>query len=93
MTEPLKRASMTAYGDTGPIGLYENDHLVALSSGGSPSAPSNQWAEPGDTPNPKDVVEAAANRAICSGRLPLAQVQVSMASDWIALGRQLGAGN
>lgn len=93
VTEPLKRASMTAYGDTGPISSYQNDHLVALSSGGSPSDPRDQWAEPGATPNPKDAVEAAANRAICTGRLPLAQVQASMASDWIALGRQLGAGN
>ncbi len=92
VTEPLKRASMTAYGDTGPVSSYENDHLVALSSGGSPSDPRNQWAEPGATPNPKDGVEVAANRAICTGRLTLARAQTAMATDWIALGRQLGAG-
>ncbi len=92
VTEPLKRASMTAYDDTGPISSYEDDHLVALSSGGSPADPRNQWAEPGATPNPKDAVEVAANRAICTGRLTLDQAQTAMATDWITLGRQLGAG-
>ncbi len=48
--------------------------------------------EPGASPNPKDAVEAAANRAICTGRLTLTQVQAAMATDWIALGRQLGVG-
>ncbi|MDQ2726433.1 MAG: hypothetical protein M3Y91_00880 [Actinomycetota bacterium] len=72
----------------GPPGL----HLVALSSGGSPADPRNQWAEPGATPNPKDAVEVAANRAICAGRLSLDQAQTAMATDWIALGRQLDAG-
>jgi len=92
VTEPLKRASMVAYGERGPIGTYEEDHLVALGAGGSPSDPRNLWAEPGATPNPKDAVEAAANRAICTGRLTLSQVQAAMATDWIALGRQLGIG-
>ena len=92
VTEPLKRASMVAYGESGPIGAYQEDHLVALGAGGSPSDPRNLWAEPGASPNPKDAVEAAANRAICTGRLTLTQVPAAMATDWIALGRQLGIG-
>ncbi len=92
VTEPLKRASMVAYGERGPIGAYQEDHLVALGAGGSPSDPRNLWAEPGATPNPKDAVEVAANRAICSRLLTLTQVQAAMATDWIALGRQLGVG-
>jgi len=54
--------------------------------------PRNLWAEPGASPNPKDAVEAAANRAICTRRLTLTQIQAAMATDWIALGRQLGVG-
>lgn len=50
VTDPLKRASMVAYGESGPIGAYEEDHLVALGAGGSPSDPRNLWAEPGPAP-------------------------------------------
>ncbi len=92
VTEPLKRLGMAAYNDLGPIRGYEEDHLVAIEAGGSPDDPRNLWPEPGATPNRKDAVEHAANRAICTGRLTLARAQAAMATDWIAFGRQLGAG-
>ncbi len=47
VTEPLKRLGMAAYNDPGPISGYEEDHLVAIEAGGSPSDPRNLWPEPG----------------------------------------------
>lgn len=90
-TEPLKRHQMAAYGDTGTVSSYEEDHLIPLELGGNPTSPANLWPEPGASPNPKDRVESAARRAVCDGSVPLATAQADMASDWIALGRQLGA--
>jgi hypothetical protein len=90
-TDQLKRQQMTAYGDGGRPGSYEEDHLVPLSLGGAPSDPRNLWPEPGASPNPKDDVEAAANQAVCSGTMRLADAQSAIASDWVSLGQRLGA--
>jgi hypothetical protein len=90
-TEPLKRELMQRYGDTGSMGRYELDHLISLELGGNPTSPANLWPEPGASPNPKDQVETAANHAVCSGRMSLADVQHAIATNWIDLGRQLGA--
>lgn len=89
-TEPLKRQQMDLYGDTGSMSGYEEDHLIPLELGGSPADPKNLWPEPGASPNPKDDVEYAANRAVCRGTLPLAEAQREIASDWVSLGRSLG---
>ena len=89
-TEPLKYQQMAAYGEPGSAGNYEEDHLISLELGGSPSSPQNLWPEPGASPNPKDSVENAANRAVCSGRMTLAAAQQAIATDWIAFGQQLG---
>ena len=37
-----------------------------------------------------DPVENAAKVAVCSGRMTLADVQRKIATDWIALGHELG---
>ena len=50
----------------------------------------NLWPEPGASPNPKDAVEDAARRAVCDGSMSLTAAQQAMATDWIALGAQLG---
>ena len=98
-TEQLKRAQMTAYHRSGRIGLYEEDHLVALEIGGSPTDPKNLWPEPragapeadaGSTAEDKDLVENAAHSAVCTHRMSLAHAQVAMAADWTALGVELG---
>jgi hypothetical protein len=89
-TEPLKRQQMEAYGDTGPISTYEEDHLIPMELGGSPTSPENLWPEPGASPNPKDAVENAAKRAVCAARISLAAAQQDIASNWIAFGQQLG---
>ncbi len=89
-TEPLKYQQMAAYGETGSAGNYEEDHLVSLELGGSPTSPQNLWPEPGSSPNPKDSVENAAKRAVCDGQMTLAAAQQAIATNWITLGQQLG---
>ena len=89
-TEPLKRAQLAWYGDTAPIWTFEEDHLIPLELGGSPTSPQNLWPEPGASPNLKDAVEDAAHRAVCDGRLSLRAAQTAIASNWVALGEQLG---
>jgi hypothetical protein len=89
-TEPLKFEQMAAYGDGGSAGGYEEDHLIPLELGGSPTSPQNLWPEPGASPNPKDAVEDAANAAVCDGRISLAAAQQAIATNWIAFGQQLG---
>jgi hypothetical protein len=89
-TEPLKYKQMAAYGDTQPVSYYEEDHLIPLELGGSPTSPLNLWPEPGSSPNPKDAVENAAKRAVCSGQMTLVAAQQAIASNWIAFGQSLG---
>ena len=63
---------------------------MPLELGGAPQDLRNQWPERGASPNRKDEVELAANKAVCSGRMSLSEAQQRMASDWVALGLQLG---
>jgi hypothetical protein len=89
-TNRLKSQQMIAYGDRGPMSSYEEDHLIPLELGGSPTNPKNLWPEPGRVPNPKDAVENAAKRAVCSGRISLVAAQRAIAYNWIVFGHQLG---
>lgn len=89
-TEPLKIEQMAAYAETESIGSYEEDHLISLELGGSPTDRRNLWPEPGASPNPKDAVENAAREAVCDGRMPLVTAQQRIAGNWIALGQELG---
>lgn len=93
-TNRLKQQQIAAYGytDTDPQ-HYEEDHLISLELGGAPSDPRNLWPEPGASPNRKDKIENAAHDAVCSHRMSLADVQHQIATDWVSLGRQLGALN
>lgn len=88
-TNSLKLQQMAAYGDTQPPSQYEEDHLISLELGGSPTDPKNLWPEPG-AHNVKDTVENAAHKAVCNGTLTLAAAQHGIATDWVALGHQLG---
>jgi hypothetical protein len=89
-TDDLKRRQLIAYGVAGPTSAFEEDHLIPISLGGSPTDPHNLWPESGASPNPKDRVEAAAARAVCSGHLQLSNAQKAIATDWVAFGQQLG---
>ncbi len=80
---------MYFYGDRLPVSSYEEDHLIPLELGGSPTSAWNLWPEPGEYNNPKDKVENAAKYAVCGGRMSLVAAQRAMASNWINLGRPL----
>lgn len=96
ITSREKAANARSYGYTGSLHTGEYDHLISLELGGDPNDPRNLWVEPNDRPaatstnNSKDAVENAAHTAICAGRLPLDTVRTAIATDWVALGRQLG---
>jgi len=90
LTEPFKVAALRAYGERGPVGDYELDHLVPLELGGS-SDTANLWPEPDDHPRPgvansKDLVEHALHDLVCRGRaghrLGLVVAQRLIAADW-----------
>lgn len=68
---------------------YEEDHLVSLELGGSPTSPRNLWPEPhhvigGWGSYAKDQLENKLHTLVCRRRVPLAQAQRDIASDWIA---------
>jgi len=93
-TERLKIEQIREYGysDT-RLGDYEEDHLIPLELGGDPTSPRNLWPEPHDT-HPgsyeKDRVENDSHRAVCAGSMSLSHAQSLMASNWVALGHELG---
>jgi len=88
-TERFKfRVAYLAYGDPHSE-RTELDHLVSLELGGSNDA-TNLWPETPPTPNPKDKVENALHRAVCSGRVTLAAAQDAIASDWLTAEKKLG---
>jgi hypothetical protein len=99
VTEAEKRASLAAYGDSGPLSDYEYDHFVPLELGGAVNDPRNLWPEPGASPNPKDEVESALREQVCAGRMTLAQAQLAIARNWVKLatggsgGSSTGAGS
>jgi hypothetical protein len=90
VTEPEKRASLAAYGATGPVSAYEYDHFVPLELGGAVNDPRNLWPEPGASPNPKDTVESNLGSEVCAGRMTLAGARRAIVSDWTKLVGQGG---
>ena len=62
---------------------------MPLGLGGAPYDPRNLWPEPratadGWNADVKDELEAVLARLVCSGRVPLAEAQQAIATDWIA---------
>ena len=97
-TDALKRQQVAAYGESGRVSLYEEDHLVPLELGGDPRDPRNLWPEPRDVLLPgqgaetKDRLENTLHAAVCSGRLGLDDAQRAIAGDWwAAYGRYVGS--
>jgi hypothetical protein len=89
-TERLKRRQVREYRYTDRrLRDFEEDHLVSLGIGGSPTDPRNLWPEPrhvvgGWGSDAKDRLEERLHTAVCRGRLPLAEAQRAIAVDWIA---------
>jgi hypothetical protein len=66
---------------------YEEDHLIPLELGGSPTSPQNLWPEPWDGPwnaRVKDRLENYLHKQVCAGRMPIEEAQREIATDWIA---------
>jgi hypothetical protein len=90
ITTPEKRASMSAYGHGARLSGFEYDHLVSLELGGAVNDARNLWPEPdyevrsGFYLNPKDRLEGALNRLVCSGGMTLARAQRLIAGNWVA---------
>jgi hypothetical protein len=74
-TDALKRKQMRAYGETGSTSQYQEDHLISLELGGSPTDPRNLWPEPYPRASQVDQQENELNAEVCSGQLTLAEAQ------------------
>ena len=85
-TNALKRRQIVEYGYTDTnLADYEEDHLIPLELGGSPTDPKNLWPEPRNGSNPaskKDGVENSLHIKVCAGLVSLAIAQVSIATNW-----------
>ena len=74
-TNTLKRRQMRAYGETGPLSAYQEDHLISLELGGDPTDPRNLWPEPYPRASAVDAIENELNAKVCDGSLSLHDAQ------------------
>lgn len=93
-TERLKRKQIRQYHYSDyRMRDYEEDHLISLELGGSPSNPKNLWPEPhhvigGWGSYTKDKLENRLHSMVCHGQISLAKAQREIATDWIAAYKQ-----
>jgi hypothetical protein len=89
VTDVEKRGSLAAYGE-GPASRYEYDHFIPLELGGAVNDARNLWPERdyahrrGFYLNPKDKLETALKRLVCSRKMTLATAQREMAANWVS---------
>lgn len=88
-TYQLKRSQIREYNDSDPNARdYEEDHLIPLELGGSPTNARNLWPEayhasiPDGGAKNKDLVENYLHDQVCSRAMPLARAQHEIATDW-----------
>jgi hypothetical protein len=85
-TNKLKSKQLKQYGYADQnLRHYEEDHLIPLDIGGAPRDPQNLWPEPryGEwNADKKDELEKKAKKLVCSGKVPLRQMQQEIAKDW-----------
>lgn len=64
---------------------YEEDHLISLQLGGSPTDPKNLFPEPyaGKNARKKDVVETKLKRLVCAGTITLSVAQKAISTNWV----------
>lgn len=92
-TEKLKRLQIAEYHYRNhSLHAYEEDHLIPLELGGSPTAVKNLWPEfdGGHIPNPKDKVENALKDAVCDGTVTLNAARKAIARNWLTAEKSLG---
>jgi len=85
-TNKLKAQQIIDYGYTDTnMSNYEEDHLISLELGGSPTDTKNLWPEPYNIPNGarvKDRLENLLHKMVCNGTIPLATAQYEIATNW-----------
>lgn len=84
LKEQQLASGYTYQGDTNPSD-YEEDHLIPLELGGSPTSVMNLWPEPynvTDGARTKDRIENKLNSLVCAGSLGLAKAQQMIAINW-----------
>ncbi|MCL4366484.1 hypothetical protein M1437_04635, partial [Patescibacteria group bacterium] len=80
----VKQIQQYGYSDTSPKD-YEEDHLIPLEVGGSPTSEANLWPEPYNialNAKEKDKVENYLHSQVCSGKITLQQAQLEIANNW-----------
>jgi len=91
-TERLKRAQIRAYGYRDRyLRDYEEDHLIPLSIGGSPTDPRNLWPEPRHgrwNARKKDRLEYVLYKKVCRGEISLRDAQQGIRTHWPDLYRE-----
>ena len=63
---------------------YEEDHLISLEIGGSPTDPKNLWPQPyaGIGSRIKDQIENKLHDLVCSHKMLLTQAQKEISTNW-----------
>ncbi|GAC1366246.1 MAG: hypothetical protein NVSMB4_21020 [Acidimicrobiales bacterium] len=95
-TSRLKRSQLDsgyAVGSDHNPADYEEDHLIPLEVGGSPSDERNLWPMPRAGvfgAGVKDALELEVHNRICDGRMSLEEGRRIFTTDWIAGARRLG---
>jgi hypothetical protein len=89
-TTALKKKQLAAgylgYTNKSPAS-YEEDHLISLELGGSPSSEANLWPEPWDGnwgARKKDTLENKLHDLVCSNQLSLSEAQSVIATNWVS---------
>jgi len=95
-TGSMKRRQIAEYGyEDRRLRDYEEDHLIPLELGGSPTSQKNLWPEPrhvvgGFGADAKDKIENELHHLVCRGKIPLAEAQREIAENWIAAYKKYG---
>lgn len=85
-TNSLKLTQMRQRHLKGDPSAYEEDHLVPLELGGSPTSPDNLWPQPrsgSQTASQKDHLENQLHREVCAGTMLLSMAQRCIQRDWV----------
>jgi hypothetical protein len=92
-TNALKIKQIAAYGYSNTsTAAYEEDHLISLELGGSPTDPRNLWPEPHTVSladgrstgaDVKDGFETHLKHEVCDGTITLAQAQAQIGDHWV----------
>ena len=80
----LSTPPYSGYGDRRTAD-FEEDHLISLELGGSPTDPKNLWPEPYASTagaRTKDKLENALHALVCNGSLTLRTAQKAIATNW-----------